>query len=231
MVDNLLKAFERATEKYLDMISSSDDEIAVEYMEPEKRNGSKLEEHSSSNSKSRRKPMLAAQTDKKRERSVSETSETSRNSYEFNEIDTVTYKNEKNLKKTKKSLKSKSTKLNKKQRKVAEIDNFENELKGQHGFKKTKKEKILQKKSTETGKTKAKKSTKKNKKKSPKRSRSSSQSLFGSPPRSDLSNSPISWSPSSPEEKINFSSHEIRKRSQESNDSEDSFKGKLKFSL
>lgn len=35
MVDNLLKAFERATERYLDQISSSDDEIAVEFPDKE----------------------------------------------------------------------------------------------------------------------------------------------------------------------------------------------------
>lgn len=35
MVDNLVKVFEKATEKYLDQISSSDEEIAVENHEEE----------------------------------------------------------------------------------------------------------------------------------------------------------------------------------------------------
>lgn len=71
MVDNLSKAFEKATERYLDQISSSDDEIAVEYPESESDSRAALKKKKTE-TPSKRKPTLAAQTDKKRERSVSE---------------------------------------------------------------------------------------------------------------------------------------------------------------
>lgn len=73
MVDNLLKAFERATERYLDQISSSDDEIAVEFLDKEtdQKTVDKKKKSDSCAKSSRRKPTLVAQTDKKRDRSVS----------------------------------------------------------------------------------------------------------------------------------------------------------------
>lgn len=74
MVDNLLKAFDRATERYLDQISSSDDEIAVEYPESESDSKTVTKKQKIEASPSKRKPTLAAQTDKKRERSLSEDS-------------------------------------------------------------------------------------------------------------------------------------------------------------
>lgn len=73
MVDNLAKAFERATERYLDQISSSDDEIAVEYPESESDSRTACKKRKPETA-SKRKPTLAAQTDKKRDRSVSEDS-------------------------------------------------------------------------------------------------------------------------------------------------------------
>lgn len=229
MVDNLLKAFERATEKYLDMISSSDDEIAIEYMDIEKKTEGKQDEYSSSNSLSRRKPMLAAQTDKKRERSLSELSEISRISYELNEAETTNHKIHKNTKKTKKNQKNKSSKLNKKQKKSSKVDQTETEIKDEFDFRKTKNEKTANKKFTKNNKAKTKKSIKKGKKKSLVRGRSRSRSSYGSPPRSDMDNSPISWPPSSPEEMFNLNSQDNKKRLQDFNDSEDSFKGKNKL--
>lgn len=73
MVDNLLKAFEKATERYLDQISSSDDEIAVEFPESESDSKTTVKKKKVEGG-SKRKPTLAAQTDKKRDRSVSEDS-------------------------------------------------------------------------------------------------------------------------------------------------------------
>lgn len=67
MVYNLVKVFDRAAERYLDQISSSDDEVAVQYLEFETDSGLGAKAKKTSN----RKPTLAAQTDKKRERSVS----------------------------------------------------------------------------------------------------------------------------------------------------------------
>nr|XP_023016568.1 serine/arginine repetitive matrix protein 2-like isoform X2 [Leptinotarsa decemlineata] len=87
MVGNLLQVFEKATDKYLDQISSSDDEIAIEFAKEESVKNTKTkhsEDVASTTSFSRRKPMLAAQTDRKRERSASEESGRSSrsNSYE-----------------------------------------------------------------------------------------------------------------------------------------------------
>ncbi|XP_056642020.1 uncharacterized protein LOC130448611 [Diorhabda sublineata] len=76
MVDNLLHVFEKATEKYLDQISSSDDEIAIEFSNEDKKIKNKKMEVEQT-SASRRKPMLVAQTDRKRVRSDSEDSLTS----------------------------------------------------------------------------------------------------------------------------------------------------------
>lgn len=237
MVDNLLKAFERATEKYLDMISSSDDEIAIEYSTTESEKNVKKTKHDDNYSKnqlnSRRKPMLAAQTDKKRERSVSETSEHSRRSSDLNDVNTMQTKSEKVVKKTKKSLKCKNVKLTKKQK-----NNLKSEKEGkekkkdEHEIKKSKKEKSVNKKSAHVSKNKTKKSMKKVKKNSIVRSRSNSQSLYGSPIRSNRSSSPFSCPPSSPEDKfLLFSSQEnSRKRTfQNSNDSDDSCKGEIYF--
>lgn len=60
MVGNLEQVFQKATQRYLDQQSSSDDEIAVEF--PKSLNSEKP---------SKRKPTLVANTDKKRDRSVS----------------------------------------------------------------------------------------------------------------------------------------------------------------
>ncbi|RZC39452.1 Bromodomain and/or DUF1421 domain containing protein, partial [Asbolus verrucosus] len=75
MVGNLLKVFKIATKKFLDQISSSDDEIAVEFpnsdsdVKESKKNKSDLQLKSS-----KRKLTLSAKTDKKREHSLSEES-------------------------------------------------------------------------------------------------------------------------------------------------------------
>ncbi|XP_018327226.1 uncharacterized protein LOC108738343 [Agrilus planipennis] len=74
MVGNLVQAFEKGTEKYLDQISSSDEEIRIEYLTSEsesKNSAPKKEITASSSTCSRRKPTLVAQTDKKRDRSSS----------------------------------------------------------------------------------------------------------------------------------------------------------------
>lgn len=128
-------------------------------------------------------------------------------------------------------MKSKSPKLNKKQKGNLKAEKAVKETKkDEHEIKKGKKEKSSNKKSAKMSKTKKKNSMKKGKKKTAVRSRSNSQSPYGSPPRSDISSSPISWPPSSPEGKFNLNSQEnSRKRSLHNlNDSEDSFKGKLR---
>ncbi|RZC33460.1 uncharacterized protein BDFB_003721, partial [Asbolus verrucosus] len=75
MVGNLLKVFKIATEKFLDQISSSDDEIAVEFpnSDSDVKESKKIKSDLQSKS-SKRKPTLAAKTDKKREHSLSEES-------------------------------------------------------------------------------------------------------------------------------------------------------------
>ncbi|EFA00137.2 uncharacterized protein dikar [Tribolium castaneum] len=74
MVDNLLKVFERATEKFLDQISSSDDEIAVEFPNTDLDAKDTKKNNKPESKSSKRKPTLAAKTDKKREHSPSEES-------------------------------------------------------------------------------------------------------------------------------------------------------------
>lgn len=68
MVDNLVKVFEKATEKYLDQISSSDEEIAVENHEEEVRSvKSTKKKFSESPPRSTTKPSATAAS-RKRER-------------------------------------------------------------------------------------------------------------------------------------------------------------------
>uniref|UniRef100_A0A1Y1K7W9 Bromo domain-containing protein n=1 Tax=Photinus pyralis TaxID=7054 RepID=A0A1Y1K7W9_PHOPY len=113
MVGNLLTVFEKATERYLDQVTSSDDEIAVEY--PDTDFDEKLDnKHKTINDVATiRKPTLAAQTDKKRQPSVSDDS-VSRcsNSVDFSEA-----KNKKKVSKVKDDVKSKkSTKQSRKKK-------------------------------------------------------------------------------------------------------------------
>lgn len=76
MVDNLTQVFERATERYLDQISSSDEEIAVEY--PEKDADGKVsvkrKRQQSPGNSTKRKPTLVAQIDKKKDQTQSDES-------------------------------------------------------------------------------------------------------------------------------------------------------------
>ncbi|KAJ8957075.1 hypothetical protein NQ318_007288 [Aromia moschata] len=92
MVDNLLQVFEKATEKYLDQISSDDDEIAVEFLDkdPDKKQSNNSKEEAPATSK--RKPMLAAQTDTKRDRSLSEDSLSSKRSHSYESLNKVSAK-------------------------------------------------------------------------------------------------------------------------------------------
>ncbi|KAF5295477.1 hypothetical protein FQR65_LT10465 [Abscondita terminalis] len=80
MVGNLLIVFEKATERYLDQITSSDEEIAVEYAasDVEEKGANSKKKNSVSDSVATRKPTLAAQTDKKRESSLSDDSTSKR---------------------------------------------------------------------------------------------------------------------------------------------------------
>lgn len=67
MVDNLVKVFEKATEKYLDQISSSDEEIAVENHEEEVRSVKSTKKKSSESPPRSTKPSATAAS-RKRER-------------------------------------------------------------------------------------------------------------------------------------------------------------------
>ncbi|XP_072385619.1 uncharacterized protein dikar [Diabrotica undecimpunctata] len=181
MVDNLLQVFEKATEKYLDHISSSDDEIAIEFSNEEKvksknRSDEPINEKTSS---SRRKPMLVAQTDRKRERSESEESISSVTSHEspHREVNTRSAKHrkiepvEETPEKISKAAKSKKEKDESKVKKEKEVSiKKENEknvkLKNEKVLVKTKKEKeeVKTKKEKEEVKTKKEKEDVKTKK-------------------------------------------------------------------
>lgn len=68
MVDNLFQVFERATERFLDELSSSDEEIAVEYPDKNadgKPNVKRRKLTAPTTNSPSRKPTLVAQTDKK----------------------------------------------------------------------------------------------------------------------------------------------------------------------
>lgn len=72
MVGNLSTVFEKATERYLDQTTSSDEEIAVEF--PEKELEEQVKNKKDSLPTTSRRPMLSARTDQKRVRSPSEDS-------------------------------------------------------------------------------------------------------------------------------------------------------------
>ncbi|XP_017780835.1 PREDICTED: uncharacterized protein LOC108565750 isoform X2 [Nicrophorus vespilloides] len=74
MVDNLLEVFNCAVEKYLEQITSSDEEIAVEYPNADKDKANKKKKCDVVVSGTKRKPSLAVQPDRKKERSPSEES-------------------------------------------------------------------------------------------------------------------------------------------------------------
>lgn len=178
MVDNLLKAFERATERYLDQISSSDDEIAVEFPDKESdpKTVDKKKKSDPCTKSSRRKPTLAAQTDKKRDRSLSgESAVTDSMSLEDN-VETKS--------------KNASTKTNKKDGKNIKAS------------KKIEKQKNSSKKNTKAKKKTASENRKSKKDKSPVES---SRRSNRSPSRDKWSSSPPpSWPPSSPDSRYSF---------------------------
>lgn len=174
MVDNLLQVFERATERFLDQISSSDEEIAVEY--PEADGDGKLStkrrktQISSTNiTTTKRKPTLVAQTDKIKDSSLSD--ESARQSTLSPEVDKNKF-NKKEVPKNKKQ--SKNVKIEKITKKIDKKD--------------------LKKKNQKNVKNKKKRSPSK----SPIRSRSQSVNKSQSPDRWS-SSPPPSWPPSSPE--------------------------------
>lgn len=176
MVDNLLKVFERATEKFLDQISSSDDEIAVEYQGSECE-GKELTKIKSDNKVMKRKPTLVATTDKKRDNSLSEES-ISKKSISNDSLDEDKEDVENLLKKEKNNRKNKSYKKDKKEAKKSTKDKKNTKIGTKH-----KSEKYL----------------------SPTRSRSSSRSRSKtSVLRSYSSSPPPSSAPSSPDDRFNF---------------------------
>ncbi|CAH1957033.1 unnamed protein product [Acanthoscelides obtectus] len=225
MVDNLLKVFERATEKYLDQITSSDDEIAIDFSNVEIERGSTTKSEESTR---KRKPMLAAQTDKKRDRSSSRDSLARSKTGSVESLDNISVKSKKSEKASKKQKnKNNKTKKNKvspkKESKKEKYEIKEKEKKAKHESKKEK-EKQKEGKKSKGRKSKSNKSNKEKKKevahKSPSRCRSSSQS----PTRSNVSSPPASWPPSSPESRFDFTPHRTSKKrhSQEMSDTEES---------
>lgn len=178
MVDNLLKVFERATSRYLDQISSSDDEVAVEYPETEsdsKQPTKSKKSDSAAPTVSKRKPTLAAQTDKKRERSLSD---------DFRSDSSV---------KSVKPVKSTNvvTKNSKKDTKKAS--------------KKVEKQKVLSKKNVKSKKNTAATKKSKKSKSSPALEEIPSRSLSKSPSVERWSSSPPpSWPPSSPDSRTDI---------------------------
>lgn len=179
MVDNLSKVFERATARYLDQISSSDDEVAVEFPEIEsdlKTSTKKKKERESTPSK--RKPTLAAQTDKKRERSLSDDG--------ISDLVASKEKHDKPVKPTNSVVKN-----NKKDTKSNKVD------------KKVEKQNVLLKKNVKSKKNSESKKAKKSK--NPSVAKTRRRSLSKSPDRERWSSSPPpSWPPSSPDTPPDF---------------------------
>ncbi|KAI4469418.1 remodeling and spacing factor 1 [Holotrichia oblita] len=207
MVDNLQKVFERITERYLDEITSTDEEIAVEY--PDQNKDAKLTNNkrkkSDSSSVTKRKPTLAAETDDKQERSRS--MESLKKDSEPEEIEekpspantppanttTTSRKHSKkenpNVKPNKKHQKSKSKGGGSDGKSKVESGN-------------------VKKKNQKNSKTK-----KSAKVKSPSPVRSRSKSFSRSPSRERWSTSPPpSWPSSSPDSRFDFSPHRSKKK-------------------
>ncbi|GJQ87089.1 hypothetical protein Trydic_g23942 [Trypoxylus dichotomus] len=213
MVDNLQKVFERTTGRYLDEITSTDEEIAVEY--PDQNKDGKLNnkrKKSDSSSVTKRKPTLAAETDDRTERSPS--METCSKGSEVEEpeekviaVDTTISTNTTTKKHSKKE--NQSSKSNKKHQK--------NKSKSSAG-----KNKI------DTGTTKRKnqknsKTKKVPKTKSPSPVRSRAKSFSRSPSRERWSSSPPpSWPPSSPDSRFDFSPRRNKKKGPNLSDGEKS---------
>lgn len=192
MVDNLQKVFERTTDRYLDEITSTDEEIAVEY--PDQNKDSKLNnkrKKSDSSIVTKRKPTLAAETDKKRERSHSTTDSLDKEDSEPAEPEVVVepppVTNTTSKKHSKKET-NQNSKSNKKHQK-----NKSKSIKGESGKKKSNQKGVKTKKLPAKVKT-------------PSPVRSRSKSLSRSPSRDRWSSSPPpSWPPSSPDSRFDFS--------------------------
>ncbi|KAK5642951.1 hypothetical protein RI129_009118 [Pyrocoelia pectoralis] len=103
MVGNLLTVFEKATERYLDQVTSSDEEIAVEYPDTDFDEKCGNKQKNINDVGIVRKPTLAAQIDKKRHTSLSDDSVSRRS----NSIDSSEGKNKKKHSKAKDETKTK----------------------------------------------------------------------------------------------------------------------------
>lgn len=198
MVDNLLKVFERATEKFLDQISSSDDEIAVEFPNPDAEVKETKKSGKTEIKPSRRKPTLAAKTDKKRDHSVSEESVGKRSL----SCDSLVDDNEK-------ISSNKKEKTNKKPNKILKKDKNES------------KKNVRDKKNSVINKH------KKEKFQSPVRSRSPSRSVSRDSFRKSLSSSPPpSSAPSSPDNRFDFFPKKHNLKAHDDKETENYPKGK-----
>ncbi|KRT81203.1 hypothetical protein AMK59_5891, partial [Oryctes borbonicus] len=213
MVDNLQKVFERITERYLDEITSTDEEIAVEY--PDQNKDGKLNnkrKKSDSTSSIKRKPTLAAETDDKRDRShsmesCSKDSDVGEPEEKITATDTTVNTNTTNKKHSKKD--NQSTKSNKKHQKSKSKSSSASKGKSEIG--------ATKKKNQKNSKTK-----KVLKAKSPSPVRSRSKSFSRSPSRDSSSSPPPSWPPSSPDSRFDFSPHRNKKVNSNISDGEKS---------
>lgn len=206
MVGNLLTVFEKATERYLDQVTSSDEEIAVEYPDSETDEKVPKQKKSHVSSNAGRKPTLAAQTDKKRESSFSEDSVSKRS----NSLDSVDQL--KNKRQQKRKI-VEETKPHKKTTKPA----AKTEEKEKQGKKKNKKNAKVGRKPTRN-------------QPSPVRTRSHSRSRsYSSFSREEWSSSPPpSWPPSSPDSRIGSTKRKHTKSSHVSDEEPyNKFKGKF----
>ncbi|XP_066154990.1 bromodomain-containing protein 4-like isoform X1 [Euwallacea fornicatus] len=194
MVDNLVKVFEKATEKYLDQISSSDEEIAVENLNSNEEKNVKpikgKKKPPDSPPRSRSKPALAAQS-KKKERSISEESV---KSLPDEEVEKPVKKSKKSERDVKKEVHNKHVE---KEDKKKDRDIKKPQPKGES--KERSPPRSIKEDAKKSKKEKQRSRDKKNKKKGRKRKRtptpSSSRTPTPSPARSALSTPP----PSSPE--------------------------------
>ncbi|XP_063920414.1 uncharacterized protein LOC135135318 [Zophobas morio] len=187
MVGKLSQAFEIATEKFLDQISSSDDEIAVEFLnsDADVKEPKKNAKPESQSKASKRKPALAAKTDKKREHSLSEESLDKRS---------LSYDSSLDVNEGKKVTANKKDKSGKKSNKVSKKDKSKEESK------KNVKEEKKEKKNLRTNNK-----HKKEKYSSPARSRSPSRSVSRNSFLGSYSSSPPpSSAPSSPDNRFDF---------------------------
>ncbi|CAH1107566.1 unnamed protein product [Psylliodes chrysocephalus] len=211
MVDNLQQVFQRGTDKYLDQISSSDDEIAIEFCN-ENNSKSKTKKSEEPITNSRRKPMLAAQTDRKRERSESETSLNSKRSRSsespLREVVTRSTKHRKHDHIENVSEKSKKTNKSKKDR----DESKKNEIKKE----KSSSKKELRNKSKKASKREKEKEKEKRIEKERKIEKEKKKKIKSKPSRSPSLSPPPSDSPppSSPDSRFDYFPKSTSKRKQ-----------------